>query len=74
MYQMSCDYEVHSISGLKFGCLNAFSGQATKLANERGQLLPRQGEMGENTPFTRKSTSEPSKTLERVTTLRFPEY
>ena len=31
-------------------------------------MLPRQGEMGENTPFTRKCTSEPSETLERVTT------
>ena len=29
---------------------------------------PGRGEMGENTPFTRKSTSEPSETLERVTT------
>ena len=28
-------------------------------------MLPRQGEIGENTPFTRKCTSE---TLERVTT------
>ena len=31
-------------------------------------MLPRQGEMGENTPFTRKCTSEPSRTFERVTT------
>ena len=31
-------------------------------------MLPRQGEMGENTPFTRKCSLEPSKTLERVTT------
>ena len=31
-------------------------------------MLPRQGEMGENTPFTRKCTSEPSETIERVTT------
>ena len=38
-------------------------------ANERGQMLPRQGEMGESTPFTRKCTSEPSETLERVTTV-----
>ena len=30
--------------------------------------LPRQEEMGENTPFTQKSTSEPLETLERVTT------
>ena len=37
-------------------------------AIERGQMLPRQGEMGENTPFTRKCTSEPSETLEWVTT------
>ena len=29
-------------------------------------MLPRQGEMGENTSFTRKSTLEPSETLERV--------
>ena len=36
-------------------------------ANERGQMLPRQGEMGESTPFTRKCTSEPSRTLERGT-------
>ena len=35
---------------------------------ERGQMLPRQGEMGENTPFTRKCTSEPLGTLKRVTT------
>ena len=33
--------------------------------NERGQMLPRQGEMGENTPFTMKFTLE---TLERITT------
>ena len=31
-------------------------------------MLPRQEEMGENTPFTRKLTSEPLETLERVTT------
>ena len=31
-------------------------------------VLPRQGEMAENTPFTRKCTSEPSRTLEKVTT------
>ena len=31
-------------------------------------MLPRQGEMGENTPFTRKCTSEPLETLERVIT------
>ena len=31
-------------------------------------MLPRQGEMCENTPFTRKCTLEPSRTLERVTT------
>ena len=37
-------------------------------ANERGQTLPRQGEMVENTPFTRKCTSEHLRTLERVTT------
>ena len=33
--------------------------------NERGQTLPRQGKKGEN---TRKCTSEPSKTHERVKT------
>ena len=33
-------------------------------------MLPRQGEMGENTPFTRKCTSEPSRTLEKATTVR----
>ena len=38
-------------------------------ANERGKMLPRQEEMGENTPFSRKCTSEPSETLERVTTV-----
>ena len=32
-------------------------------------MLPRQGEMGENTPLTWKYTSEPSETLERVTTM-----
>ena len=31
-------------------------------------MLPRQGKMGEKTPFTRKCTSKPSETLERVTT------
>ena len=31
-------------------------------------MLPSVGEMGENTPFTRKSTSEPLGILERVTT------
>ena len=30
-------------------------------------MLPRQGEIGENTPFTIKCMSEPSETLERVT-------
>ena len=29
-------------------------------------MLPRQGEIGENTPFTRKCTLEPLRTLERV--------
>ena len=33
-------------------------------------MLPSQGEMGENIPFTRKCTSEPSETLKRVTTER----
>ena len=32
-------------------------------------LLPRQGEMGKNSPFTRKCTSESSGTLKRVITL-----
>ena len=41
-------------------------------ANERGQMLPRQGEMGANTPFTRKCNSEPSRTLEKVTTIVQP--
>ena len=36
-------------------------------AIERAQMLPRQGEMGENTLFTRKCTSELSESLERVT-------
>ena len=31
-------------------------------------MLPREGEMGENTPFTRKCNSEPLRTLEKVTT------
>ena len=31
-------------------------------------MLPRQREMGENTPFTRKCNSESLGTLERVTT------
>ena len=38
-------------------------------ANEKGQTLPSQGEMDENTLFTRKCTSEPSEILVRVTTL-----
>ena len=33
-------------------------------------MLPRQGEMGENTPLTRTCTLEPSKTFERVTTIK----
>ena len=28
-------------------------------------MLPRQGEMAENTPFTRKCTSEPSESIEK---------
>ena len=36
-----------------------------------GQMLPRQGEMGKNIPFTRKCTKEPSQTLERVRTMAF---
>ena len=38
------------------------------IQNERAEMLPRQGEMGKNTPLTRKCTSEPSETLERVMT------
>ena len=42
------------------------------MQNERGQMLPRQGEMGENTPFTntvdKRSANRPRDSLE-VTTL-----
>ena len=37
-------------------------------------MLPRQEKMGENTPFTRKRTWEPSITLQRVTTLIFKTF
>ena len=45
-----------------FSCLLVDKASQHGNANERGQTLPKQGVMDENTPFNRKCTLEPGDT------------